>query len=176
MNYACRLRSNRPLLHDSLFRVTAAVDVHHAEHFVAGFEPRGLGAALLHDSGKVPAQCVWETVVLHSRVLDRPDLEVDRIDARGTHGDQHLTGVRKGGVRFVGLKDFLSTEAMDTHLRDRCHERPPWIVNQLRSDIVVPKDGNQCGGSLFLWKAGKREKSNGKRNSTSEANYGAGHA
>ena len=45
-----------------------------------------------------------------------------------------------------------------------------------RSDIVVPKDGNQCGGSLFLWKAGKREKSNGKRNSTSEANNGAGHA
>jgi hypothetical protein len=150
---ACRLEGDRTLIHDCFLGVTAAIDIHHAKHFIAGFKPGGLGTALFDNSRKVPAQCVRQAVILDGRIFAGPDLEVDGIDAGRAHGNQHLAGVRKRRLDTLGLEDFLAAEMMDAHLRDGRHDQSPWMPINFGPTPSFPEPGTCQAALRFLWKA-----------------------
>jgi hypothetical protein len=89
--------------------VATAVDVHHAEHFVASLEPGGLCTAFFNTPEKSRPNVYGRRSSFTAGYLP---VEVDRIDTGRVHRDQHLAGVREGWLDIVSLEDFLATEAM----------------------------------------------------------------
>jgi hypothetical protein len=90
-----RLARERCLVEHGLFGISAAADGHHTQNLIADFESRRLRSAFLDDARYVPPERVRQSVLLDGRVLTVADLEIDGIDARGLHGDEHLPGIRQ---------------------------------------------------------------------------------
>jgi hypothetical protein len=76
-------------------------------------EAGGLRSAFLHDTGDVAPGRIRKPVIPDRRIFSRPDLEVDGVHARGTHGHQYFAGVRLRYIEIFGLDDVLAAEAAE---------------------------------------------------------------
>ena len=90
-----------------------------SEDLVAGLEVAHGRADLRHDAGHLVAEHERALIPQQPLELTVADHRVQRVDARGAHLDEHVTGADVGLGYIGGAKTVLAVALDDESLRDR---------------------------------------------------------